>query len=219
MGLSPSTTTSSEDTVRLYQPRTAPSRGAEVLLRLAAGATGALVLALGLIAASSTLNAADRAWASVIGLSAIMAVAAFLGQTRAEHNKTRASAEVLAESIRAELRRDREEIKMRLESLTGALMEETAELRIASQRATRERAAGRASLVELESAVRQMSSGLAGLPRRGEVEKLGEQVETLAEIVSNPDRIVLAMPDGDVFEIGRQTGIEEERRKGHDQTP
>lgn len=50
--------------------------------------------------------------------------------------------------------------------------------------------------------------------------RLQEQVETLAEMVANPQRVVFDMPNEDVYELGRRVGREEAQRrpKGHDQS-
>jgi hypothetical protein len=65
------------------------SRGAEMLMHIATGAMAALVVSL-LWIVGSPADLPTKLWSIVIGLSAIMAVCAFIGVTRAENTKTRA---------------------------------------------------------------------------------------------------------------------------------
>jgi hypothetical protein len=63
-------------------------------------------------------------------------------------------------------------------------------------------------LFEISERLAAMTSGLAK-----RIDALAVQQETLAEIVSDPARVVLAMPDSELYEMGRRDGQAEMRRE------
>lgn len=201
-GLSPST--SAEDTTLRLEPPQKLSRSrqkkahtdsSEIFMRIASGAATALALGLAVIGMNDDLSAETRAICVTIGLATACAIAMFLGTTRAEHTKTvnaqeehfaalRNQVEAVAAFMRAEMRANTREqrenlydVKLRLESLTGALMEETGELRLAKEASSRERLAIREQVAELAAAVRGQAVDSKSMAR------LEEQVEALTGAV------------------------------------
>lgn len=85
-------------------PRVLLSPGGDGMMMIGATALGGLVILMSVVVISSDLSTVHKLWCAIITLAAIMAVATFIGVTRAETNKTRVAVELCTQSLRAQIR-------------------------------------------------------------------------------------------------------------------